>query len=352
MTPVPVASLDELPPPPPGCEGWPWTQQSDPVPSKPPGGGDWPSVSIVMPSLNQAEYLEEAIRSVLLQRYPNLEFVIRDGGSMDGSVDIIRKYERWISHWVSQPDGGQSAALNAGFDETSGEVFNWLCSDDILYPGALRTVGEAFASDPSADVVCGNTLISNRVVPSRSQVFEADWCRIRRMPFRDTCPQQSCFWRRGMIDRPSLLDEDLHYCMDYELWCYLLSRTRQWRVLPDTLAEFRMYGENKTSDAGSAKLDELEEVYRRYRDERVPLTWWYRHWLYPIDVWAARRPHLLRRRLKQLAKAAFILLLGPWYGFRLCRMISWPTYYDGGESPAREERTDDRSDSANMVEVE
>ncbi len=330
MNSIPVASLDELPPPPPGCEGWPWTQQSDPLSDCTPDGSDWPSISVVMPSLNQAEYLEEAIRSVLLQGYPNLEFVIRDGGSSDGSVEIIRKYERWISHWVSQPDGGQSAAINAGFDETSGEIFNWLCSDDILYPGALRTVGEAFASDPSADVVCGSTWIADRSDPAMSRLFEADWYRISRMPFRNSCPQQSCFWRRALVGRPALVDDKLHYCMDYELWCYLLSRTKRWRVLPDTLAEFRMYGENKTSDAGSAKLDELEEVYRRYRDERVPLTWWYRHWLYPIDVWAGHRSTRLRKHLKQLARAVFILFLGPWYGFRLCRMISWPTYYAPG----------------------
>jgi glycosyltransferase involved in cell wall biosynthesis len=280
-----------------------------------------------MPSLNQAEYLEEAIRSVLLQGYPNLEFVIRDGGSTDGSVDIIRKYEPWISHWVSQPDGGQSAAINAGFDETSGEAFNWLCSDDILYPGALRTVGEFFAVKPSIDVVCGSTWIDDRIVPASSSLFEADWYRIQRMPFRSSCPQQSCFWRRQVIRRPSLLDANLHYCMDYELWCYLLSQTKRWKTLPDTLAEFRMYGVNKTSDAGPAKLDELEEVYRRYRPQRIPLTRWYRRVLYPIDVWAARRPSPVRKRIKQLARGAFIVLLGPWYGVSLCRMISWPTYY-------------------------
>ncbi len=327
MNRVPVATLADLPAPPAGREGWPWTETSEPTPDRPPTGGDWPSISIVIPSLNQAEFIEEAIRSILLQGYPNLEFVIRDGGSTDGSVEVIRRYEPWISHWVSQPDGGQSAAINAGFDETSGEAFNWLCSDDILYPGALRIVGATFVAHPEADVVCGSTNVVDRVDGSRTHIFQPHWERIRLMPYRSTCPQQSCFWRRQVIRRPSLLDANLHYCMDYELWCYLLSQTKRWEILPDTLAEFRMYGDNKTSEAGSAKLDELEEVYRRYRPQRIPLTRWYRRVLYPIDVWAARRPSPARKRVKQLARGGFILLLGPWYGVSLCRMISWPTYY-------------------------
>jgi glycosyltransferase involved in cell wall biosynthesis len=324
MTPVPVASLKELPPPPPGCEGWPWTQQSDPVPSKPPGGGDWPSISIVMPSLNQAEYLEEAIRSVLLQRYPNLEFVIRDGGSTDGSVEIIRKYERWISHWVSQPDGGQSAALNAGFDETSGEVFNWLCSDDTFAPNTLASVGREFAADVGLDVLLGWGVVEFVNDPDRNRIAKPQWDRVRDMPFRNTVPQQSCFFRRMAVARQPLLDQALEYYMDYDLWCHLLAEGRTWRLIPQVLGTFRMYGDNKTSHPTPRRLDELEIVHRRYRREWIPLTMWYRRIMYPVDVWASRRPGRYRMRIKQAVRSVFILLLGPWYGFRLCRRISWP----------------------------
>ncbi len=148
-------AIEDLPSPAGGRTGWPWTKQSTPLSPQMPDGRPWPSITVVMPSLNQAEFLEEAVRSVLLQGYPNLEFVIRDGGSTDGSTEIIRRYEPWITRWRSKPDGGQCRAINDAFDLTSGEVFRWLCSDDILYPDALATVAGEFVEDATADVVCG-----------------------------------------------------------------------------------------------------------------------------------------------------------------------------------------------------
>src|SRR5438067_5875086 len=111
--------LSDLPPPPPGRAGWPWTEAS-PAVWRRPRDGCWPRVSIVTPSYNQGPYLEETIRTVLLQGYPELEYQIIDGGSTDDSVEIIRKYERWLAHWVSARDGGQSDAINHGFDRASG----------------------------------------------------------------------------------------------------------------------------------------------------------------------------------------------------------------------------------------
>src|SRR4029453_6333928 len=120
--------IEELPPPPPGRSGWPWTEASPPPPT--PGGKAWPTISIVTPSFNQAEYLEETVRSVLLQGYPNLEYFVLDGGSTDGSVEILRRYDAFLSGWVSERDKGQSDAINRGFARCAGTVVNWLCSDD------------------------------------------------------------------------------------------------------------------------------------------------------------------------------------------------------------------------------
>ena len=122
--PVSTPTLSALPPPPDGKTGWPWTEASPSFPAFMPNGAEWPKISIITPSFNQAIYLEETIRSVLLQGYPNLEFFIIDGGSTDASVEIIRKYEKWLSGWVSEKDSGQSEAINKGFSRCTGEIFN------------------------------------------------------------------------------------------------------------------------------------------------------------------------------------------------------------------------------------
>ena len=139
-----VYSIDDLPRPGPGRSGWPWTEAPPPLPPTTVNGQAWPRITIVTPSFNQAQYLEETIRSVLLQGYPNLEYLVFDGGSTDGSVDILRRYDRFLDAWVSERDKGQSDAINKGLARCTGTIVNWLCSDDVLLPGALFRVGEAF----------------------------------------------------------------------------------------------------------------------------------------------------------------------------------------------------------------
>ena len=145
--------FEDLPKPPPDKSGWPWTSGSDQSAEKRPDNADWPRISIVMPSYNQAGYIEETIRSVLLQGYPNLEFIIMDGGSTDGSVEIIKKYGPWLTYWVSESDHGQTHALNTGMRHCTGEVFNWLNSDDYYEPGVLAEVGAAFSRDARLNVL-------------------------------------------------------------------------------------------------------------------------------------------------------------------------------------------------------
>jgi glycosyltransferase involved in cell wall biosynthesis len=147
--------LLDLPSPPHGRDGWPWTVESCEFPRRFSNDKSWPKISIITPSYNQGQYLEETLRSVLLQGYPNLDFHVIDGGSLDDSVDIIRKYEPWLTSWVSERDGGQSDAINKGFSRCSGEIVNWTCSDDYLTPNSLLTVGSTFLREPEADVVAG-----------------------------------------------------------------------------------------------------------------------------------------------------------------------------------------------------
>ena len=137
-------TLSESPPLSPGKTGWPWAEKNLQLPDTMPGGSPWPRISIVTPSCNQGRFLEETIRSVLLQGYPNLEYVIIDGGSSDGSVDIIRKYESQLAYWDSRPDSGMYYAINEGFAHSTGDIMAWLNSDDMYTPWSLRVVGEIF----------------------------------------------------------------------------------------------------------------------------------------------------------------------------------------------------------------
>ena len=143
---IKTVTLDDLPAPPPGKTGWIWTEQSNPLPPKMPDGTEWPRISIVTPSYNQGHYIEETIRSILLQGYPNLEYIIIDGGSTDRSVEIIQKYASFLTYWVSEPDNGQTQAIDKGLAYCTGEIFNWVNSDDFLSRNALATIASAFTA--------------------------------------------------------------------------------------------------------------------------------------------------------------------------------------------------------------
>jgi glycosyltransferase involved in cell wall biosynthesis len=154
--------LAELPSPPAGKTGWPWTVETPQLPAARPDGTPWPRISIVTPSYNQGQFIEETIRSVLLQGYPDLEYIVIDGGSTDGAIDIIRKYAPWLAYWTSERDDGQVGAINAGMSQASGSLLNWINSDDLLLPRALEALGSIMAFTHSAALISGGRHLSVR----------------------------------------------------------------------------------------------------------------------------------------------------------------------------------------------
>jgi len=316
--------LDELPPPLPGKTGWPWTEET-PAVTKESVTSNWPSIGIVTPSFNQGEFIEQTIRSILLQGYPRIEYFVIDGGSTDESVEVIRKYEPWLSGWVSEADRGQSHAINKGFARCSTDVVNWINSDDIVMPGALQTVGRAFGESTETDVVLGRCRYEYLFEPEASHLDQPapTQDRIALLPTINPVTQPSCFYRRTLLREPPI-DESLHYTMDFDLWAYLHSRQARWKLVDETLSTFQFSGPNKTLTGGRKTVGEIDRVYRRYATDRVPLSFWCRWIRYPVECLHVRYHDvaLIRKPLTALLHL-YIMGLSPFYGGERVRAMSW-----------------------------
>ncbi len=302
--------LTELPEPPPGRHGWPWDEESPALVSE---SSSWPPISVIIPSFNQGQYIEETIRSILLQGYPLLELHIIDGGSTDNTTEIIRKYESWLSSWVSEKDSGQSEAINKGFARCSGEIFNWLCSDDLLTRGALGRIAQTFLDKPETDVVSGACIFQYDDCPQDNEVKLVEWKNWVLVPYSAAIWQPSCFFRRSLIQRKNLVREDLHYCMDRELWTYLRSAHSRWHWCDLPLSIYRFTGENKSLVGGKKIIDELERIYREYVREVVPLPFLLRKLWLPLVLANIRHPSSLIRFISLRASRLVALVLLTFY---------------------------------------
>lgn len=210
-------------------------------------------ISIVIPSYNQGRYIEQTITSLLDQKYPNLELIIIDGGSKDETVDVIRKYEKDISYWVSEPDRGQSHAINKGLEHVTGDVFNWINSDDYMEPGSLSHIGNYFASNPNKNILCGFTRCFFDKDNSTSHEY--------RMGVRDTAAdtvwnvemnQPGTFYRTSIVKSFGGVNESLRYVFDDELWFRYLCKYGNEDIgfTDKRLAEFRLHGDSKSVGEG------------------------------------------------------------------------------------------------------
>lgn len=228
-----------------------------------------PLVSVVMPSLNQARFLREAIDSVLEQDYPRLELLVMDGGSTDGSVDILESYGDRIA-FVSEPDAGQSDAINRGFARLEGEVLGWLNSDDRYCPGAVASAVEALSRDPSATFVYGEgQLIDDAGEVSGPFPWTQDFDLWRLARVIDYILQPTVFVRSSAFERAGGLDADLHYGMDWDLWIRLACHGPVLRT-HDVVAQTREHGSTKTATGRFDRLRELRRIMTRHGAERRP----------------------------------------------------------------------------------
>jgi glycosyltransferase involved in cell wall biosynthesis len=282
-------SLKELPSPPAGKTGWPWTEDTPPLSQAIGGESHWPRISIVTPSLNQGRFIEETIRSVLLQGYPDLEYIIIDGGSADGTVDVIKRYEKWLAYWVTEPDQGQSQAINKGFAEASGAIQAYLNSDDLYAPHAFQTVAPLFAGNETCHLAAGECIsISPDTGKTIARPGWPDNLTHFLKPFSSTFAQPAAFWSKVIFDRIGGFDENLHFCFDREFFLRIGMQGRTPRLVQKPLACYREHPTTKTNTQQAKffeetirmvqKLGPLLELSRtelKKREQEIDKDWEY-----------------------------------------------------------------------------
>lgn len=247
-----------------GRQGWPWVEAPAVLPPRMRDGSPWPRITIVTPSYNQGQYIEETLRSVLLQGYPNLEFIVIDGGSTDESAAVIERYGPWLSYWVSERDRGQAHAINKGFARATGDLVNWLNSDDLLLPGALARLAEAHRRAP--DSLIAGDVVNFRARPPLEQLVRQHNLSLRTMvaPWEAgiSWHQPGIYVPRSAFIRHPTVDEQLRFVFDQDWLCRLLS-IAQISLLGVPIARFRLHDSSKTVAELPAWLCEQELVMRR-----------------------------------------------------------------------------------------
>lgn len=228
-----------------------------------------PKISIITPSYNQADYLEDTIQSVIGQNYPNLEHILIDGGSDDGSLDIIKKYDKHFAHWQSQKDDGQSDAINQGFRKATGDIVAWLNSDDQYLPNTLHYIAQQFMQNGNLQhkVVFGNCIKLNTDT-LRIRGTNVGWqFKTFDIELTDYIVQPSSFWTREVWQQVGELDEDLDFGMDWDWYIRAKRLNIPYEPTDRFLSVNRFHAEKKTTLGGMKRVRELSKIYKRYHDE-------------------------------------------------------------------------------------
>ncbi|MGE3919496.1 MAG: glycosyltransferase family 2 protein [Gammaproteobacteria bacterium] len=232
------------------------------------------TISVITPSFNQGRFIEATILSVLKQNIPLLDYVVVDGGSTDNTLTVLQHYRHRL-RYVSEPDNGQTHAINKGLAMTQGDIIGWVNSDDIYYPGTIETILDYFNKHPDADVVYGNA----NMIDAKDELIAPfpviDW---NFKQLKETCfiAQPALFFRRSVVERFGLLNEKLHFCMDYEYWIRLAKGGAHFAYINQLFAGARIYPETKTASAPLQAQAEILPMLKHHLGY-VPARWLLRH---------------------------------------------------------------------------
>jgi glycosyltransferase involved in cell wall biosynthesis len=237
--------------------------------------------------------LESTIKSILEQNYPNIELMIIDGGSTDNSVEVIKKYQKYLSFWVSEKDRGQTHAINKGFKRATGEFVNWLNSDDMLPPGALNALSNGINKNPGADVFFGDYL----AVDAKGQLLYAR----KSAPFmkktlfwgRQLSSQPAVFFRRSLLENFGYLNENQQFCMDTEFWIRIAQKGASFKQIKHPLGITRAHGDAKTTRLQNVLHDEHKQIVRHYKGLKI----------FPVESWAENVSFTCMNRFWRFASA-------------------------------------------------
>ena len=260
-----------------------------------------PLVSIVTPSFNQGEFIDETIRSVLEQDYSNIEYIVIDGGSTDNTLSILQRYGDRLN-WISEPDEGQSDAINKGWRMASGEIWAWLNSDDVYMPGAIRAAVEAMAKYPEAGMVYGNSIHIDRVGNPLKVHQPAEG--YRRLPWlKDhippNIPQPAAFMRADIVDQVGYIDANLNYAMDYDLF-FRIAKVAPITRISRVQAKMRIYVGTKSS----------MNVLDNHREKLLVLKRYQRWWFLSAEYWFRYLRYRLWHHLPTSLKASVRAIRG------------------------------------------
>lgn len=250
-----------------------------------------PLVSIVTPSFNHMKYIEATMQSVLTQDYLNIEYIVVDGGSSDGTVDVVKKYENKITWWVSEKDKGQTDAINKGFARATGDILAWINSDDTYEPGAISAAVNYLQEQPEVGMVYGdcNFINENGKVIGRFNSSQTDY-RLLRQGYVHI-PQQTMFFRADLWKQVGPLDPSFYFAMDYDLWTRIAARS-EIKYVPQTWANFRLHTSGKTIISDDRCWPEMVRVH--YRDggsffSVIVAKYFVRKLVAPVWNWRRRR---------------------------------------------------------------